>query len=97
MNNTKATSSEQEYPSKNVVVEGKNLALTTWFPPIIQDLYQRSEYNRQLLDPILEQLRQVNTQLQLDVGEGECPYCSIKTLVQLLTLYRTEEKVIITT
>lgn len=97
MANTKATSSEQEYPSKNVMVEGKNLALTTWFPPIIQDLYQRSEYNRQLLDPILEQLRQVNTQLQLDVGEGECPCCSTETLLQPLTLYRTEEKVIITT
>jgi len=97
MANTKATSSEQEYPSKNVMVEGKNLALITWFPPIIQDLYQRSEYNRHLLDPILEQLRQVNTQLQLEVGEGECPCCSTETLLQPLTLYRIEKKVIITT
>lgn len=97
MANTKAINSEHEYPSKNVMVEGENLALITWFPPIIQDLHQRSEYNRQLLDPILEQLQQVNTQLQLDVGEGECPGCSTETLLQPLILYRTEKKVIITT
>jgi len=97
MTNTKATSSEQEHPSKNLTVEGQKSAVLTWFPPIIQDLYQRSEYNRQLLDPIFEKLRQVNTQMQLDVGEGECPCCSTDTLLQPLTLYRTEEKVIITT
>ena len=97
MSNTKATSSEQEYPSKSVMVEGQNSAILTWFPPIIQDLYQRLEYNRQLLDQILNQLQQVNTQLQLDVGEGECSCCSTDILVQPLTLYRTEEKIIITT
>ena len=97
MTNTKATSSEQEYPSKSVTVEGQKSATLTWFPPIIQDLYQRSEYNRQLLDPIFEKLRQVNTQMQLDVGEGEYPCCSTETLLQPLTLYWTEEKVIITT
>jgi len=96
MNNTKATSSEQEYPSKNVMVEGENPVLLTWFPPIIQDLYQRSEYNRQLLDPIFEQINQAIAMLQLNVGEGECPYCSTKTFSQPLTLYRTEEKIIIT-
>jgi len=97
MSNTKATSSEEEYPPKSVMVEGQNLVLLTWFPPIIQDLYQRSKYNRQLLDPLLNQLHQINNQLQLEVGEGECPYCSTRILVQPLTLYRIEEKVIITT
>ena len=97
MNKTTAASSDRYFSSKNITVESQDPAILSWFPPIIQDLYQRSEYNRQLLEPILNQLQQVITRFQLEVGEGECPQCSDNKTSQLLTPYRTEEKLIITT
>lgn len=97
MTKTTTTGSKEEYPSKKVTVENHKSALLKWFPIIIQDLYQREKHNRNLLDPILNQLQQIITRFQLEVGAGECPYCSDNATSQLLTLYRIEEKHIITT
>ena len=96
MPNTKATNGKEEYLSKKITVENTKTKILKCLPPIIQELYQRDEYNRRLLDPILDELLWVSTQFQLGVGEGECPYCSKNGNFQLLTLYRIEEKVIIT-
>ena len=96
MTKTTTTWNNAEYPSKKVTVENHKSALLEWFPPIIQDLYQREEHNRHLLDPILTQLQQVLAQFQLGIGEGECPNCSTNATSQPLTLYRIEEKPILT-
>ncbi len=96
MNNTKATNGKEEYLSKKITVENTKTTILKCLPPIIQELYHQDEYNRQLLDPILDELLRVSTQFQLGVGEGECPECYKDDNYQLLTLYRIEEKVIIT-
>ena len=82
--------------SKKFAVSPSNPLLLTWFPPILRDLYARSESTRHLLDPILQQLTEAWDHLTLTVGTGTCPYCSSPTQLQVLTPYRTQYKPVIT-
>lgn len=81
----------------NFAISQENPPLLACFPPIIQELYHRNKYNRQILDSLLQHFEEVVQHLQLTLGEGFCPHCSTAANVQTLTCSHTVVKPILTT
>ncbi len=83
-------------PYINLSTESPNIEVLKLFPPILSDLYIREEHNRQLMDPILEDLKKVLQNLSLNLGQGYCPNCSQNEGKQALTLWYKRKKEVIT-
>ncbi len=82
---------------KNLSAEPLNELILTWFPPVIQDLYERDEKNRQLLNPVLNMLEDVLTEFSLNIGTGICPNCSNHNQETKLTIWYKKKIPVLTT
>lgn len=97
MHKTTAISHPSPSRSKNLAAAPAPLDFLAWFPPVVQELYQCSGINRDLLDPVLSSLEEIHTHFQFELGPDTCPHCTDRGDGRQLTVYRTQTKLVLAT